>query len=150
MDTSQMTYDPTTMTYVDSVGNTFTYDQNGTLVPVATGTSADPFNINVGGYATTLEQIAPGITAKMTATAQPGESWITSALKLLPALAMTQQQYQLMQINLDRASKGLPAIDVASYSGAGVNVGLAPDTQKLLMYGVLAILAAYLLKGSKS
>jgi hypothetical protein len=138
------------MTYVDSAGNTFTYDQNGMLVAVAAGTSADPFNINVGGYATTLEQIAPGITAKMTATAQPGESWLTTLTKLIPAVTMTAQQYQLMQINIDRASKGLPAIDVASYSGAGVNVGLAPDTQKLLMYGGLAILAAYLLKGRKS
>ena len=98
-----------------------------------------------------LETIAPGISTMIEQTSSPGESWSTTLQKLLPNLALTAQQLQLMQINIQRAKQGLPAIDVASYSGAGVNVGLSPDTQKLVIYGGIALLAVYFFthKGSK-
>lgn len=149
MDTSGMIYDSTTMTYTDDLGNTYTYDFGGNLVPVESGTNADPYNMDSGGYTKALETIAPGITSKIKATQQPGESWFSALTKLLPAVTMTAQQYQLMQINVKRAEQGLPPIDVAAYSGAGVNVGLSATTRQWLMYGGLAFLAVYLLKGKK-
>lgn len=90
-----------------------------------------------------LDNIAPGISTMVNQTATPGESWSDTLQKLLPNLALTAQQLQLMQINIQRAKLGQPAIDVSSYSGAGVNVGLSPDTQKLVIYGGIALLAMY-------
>ena len=100
----------------------------------------DPADIAVGGYDQTLEKIAPGINAMIATTATPGEDWTQTLTKLLTAVTMTVQQRQLMQLNIERAKKGLPPIDIASYSGVGVNVGLSPDTMKLVLFGGLALL----------
>ena len=54
---------------------------------------------------------------------------------------MANQQRQLMQINVDRAKRGEPPLDIAQYSGVGVNVGLSPQTQALVTYGGIALLA---------
>jgi len=51
------------------------------------------------------------------------------------------QVFQLNQINVERAKLGLPPIDTSAYTGVGVRVGLAPQTQQLLIYGGLALLA---------
>lgn len=51
------------------------------------------------------------------------------------------QTFQLNQINVERAKLGLPPIDTSAYTGMGVRVGLAPQTQQLLIYGGLALLA---------
>jgi hypothetical protein len=58
---------------------------------------------------------------------------------------MGLQQLQLMQINGDKARKGLPPVDAQAYSGAYVNVGLDPNTQRLVTYAGLGILALFLL-----
>jgi hypothetical protein len=50
-----------------------------------------------------------------------------------------------MQLNIARAEKGLPPIDIASYSGIGVNVGLSPATRNLLIYGGIALIAVLFL-----
>lgn len=63
--------------------------------------------------------------------------WIEMGQQALTAL----QTYQLNQINIQRAKMGLPPIDVSQYSGVGVRVGIAPQTQQLLIYGGLALLA---------
>ncbi|NDC10665.1 MAG: hypothetical protein EBZ75_15275, partial [Oxalobacteraceae bacterium] len=65
--------------------------------------------------------------------------------KLTTAITMTAQQRQLMTLNIERAKKGLPPIDIASYSGVGVNVGLSPDTKNLLIFGGLALVAVFFL-----
>ena len=101
---------------------------------------SDPSDITVGGYDQTLEKIAPGILDKIAVSATPGEDWTQTLTKLLTAVTMTVQQRQLMQLNIERAKKGLPPIDIASYSGVGVNVGLSPDTMRLVMFGGLALL----------
>jgi hypothetical protein len=51
------------------------------------------------------------------------------------------QTQQLNQINVERARMGLPPIDTSQYTGVGVRVGIAPQTQQLLIYGGLALLA---------
>lgn len=71
---------------------------------------------------------------------EPGQtatSWIDLVGKGLNAL----QTYQLNQINVERAKMGLPPIDTSAYTGVGVRVGLSPQTQQLVIYGGLALLA---------
>lgn len=76
-----------------------------------------------------------------TITTEPSQgapsSWIDLVGKGLTAL----QTYQLNQINVERAKMGLPPIDTSQYTGVGVRVGIAPQTQQLLIYGGLALLA---------
>lgn len=106
----------------------------------------DPFDISSGGYGAALEQIAPGTNQAIADNSQNGESWADTLKRILPSLTMGVQQFQLMQLNIERAKKNLPPIDIASYSGVGVNVGLSPDTQKLIMWGGLGLLAVLLLR----
>lgn len=148
-DLSQLTYDPEGMLYRDSVGNLYQYDQGGVLRAMATSEGSDPYNIRGGGYDKVLNQVAPGIVQKITQTQSAGESWIDTLSKLVPALTMTTQQVQLMQLNIERAKKGLPPVDIAAYSGIGVNVGLSPDTKNLIIYGGVALLAIFFLTRSK-
>lgn len=94
-------------------------------------------------YVQVLEKQAPGITSIVAQTAQANESWYDSLAKILPSLAATYQQKQLLDIQVERARQGLPAIDAGQY-GAGVNVGLNNDTQKFIMYGALGLGALFL------
>jgi len=91
-------------------------------------------------YAASLETMAPGIGNVVADTQAPGESWMDSITRLLPVLASTYQQKQLLAVQVERAKAGLPPLDVSQYA-AGVNVGISPDTQKLIMYGGVALLA---------
>jgi len=91
------------------------------------------------GYTEALDATAPNFTSIVAEQRKPDEPWWDTAARLLPALAATYQQRQLLQIQVERARQGLPPIDAASY-GAGVNVGLAPDTRNLVMWGGAALL----------
>jgi hypothetical protein len=144
-DLAQLTYYPETMLYADSIGNLYEYDQGGTLRAVATENSSNPYNIKDGNYDKVLNEIAPGVVQKLVETQTPCESWIDTLTKLIPALTLTTQQVQLMQLNIERAKKGLPPVDIASYSGIGVNVGLSGDTKNLLIYGGIALVAVFFL-----
>jgi len=50
-----------------------------------------------------------------------------------------------MNLNVELARQGKPPIDVAAYSGAGVNVGLSAGTQQLVTYAGLALMGLVLL-----
>ena len=144
-DKSQLTFYPEFEVFMDDLGNAYEYGPGGNLRPVETTNSSDPYNIRTGGYAGVLDQVAPGIVQKITQTQVQGESWIDTLQKLIPALTMTVQQVQLMQLNIERAKGGLPPIDIASYSGIGVNFGLSPETKNLLIYGGIALVAVFFL-----
>ena len=148
-DQSQLTFYPEFEIFRDAQGNVFQYGPGGTLQAVETTNASDPTNIKAGGYAAVLDQVAPGIVQKINQTQVPGESWIDTLQKLVPALTMTVQQVQLMQLNIERAKNGLPPLDIASYSGIGVNVGLSPETKNLLIYGGIALLAVFFLTRGK-
>jgi len=96
-------------------------------------------------YKMALEGAAPGVTTAIAQAQNPNENWTETLTRILPQLTMGVQQLQLMQINVDRAKKGLPPIDAQAYSGAYVNVGLDPNTQRLATYAGLGILALFLL-----
>lgn len=99
---------------------------------------------NDSTYQRSIETLAPGITAQVDAQQQGGESWADTLQRLLPTLATTYQQAQLLHIQTERAKAGLPPLDVSKY-GVGVSVGLSPDTQKVLLLGALALGGLFLL-----
>ena len=96
-------------------------------------------------YAATLEFIAPTITDKMERNAVVGEDWISNVSRLMTALAMTEQQRQLLAVQVERARQGLPPLDVSNYSaGANVNVGVSSDTKDLLTWLAIGFGALWL------
>jgi hypothetical protein len=90
-------------------------------------------------YAQALDTIAPNITGIVQQNKVQDESWTDALIRLLPAVAATWQQKQLLQVQVERAKQGLPPLD-ANQIAAGVNVGLSSDTQKLVMWGGAALL----------
>jgi hypothetical protein len=121
-------WDETMQSFVPAVS---TPDQSTLLIPVA--------------FKVALEGAAPGVTTAVAEAQKPGEAWTDALVRILPNLTMGVQQLQLMQINVDRARKGLPPVDAQAYSGAYVNVGLDPNTQRLVTYAGLGILALFVL-----
>ena len=126
--TDNTVWDNELQTYVPAIS---TPDQATVEIPVA--------------YKMALEEAAPGVTTAIAQAQNPNENWTETLTRILPNLTMGIQQLQLMQINVDRAKKGLPPIDAQAYSGAYVNVGLDPNTQRLATYAGLGILALFLL-----
>jgi hypothetical protein len=92
-----------------------------------------------------LESIAPGIVKFIKQSQNPGEKWTDTFTKIATSLGLGVQQYQLMNLNVELARQGKPPIDVAAYSGAGVNVGLSAGTQQLVTYAGLALIGLVLL-----
>lgn len=73
-------------------------------------------------------------------TASTVES-VSSLLKDLASIyGSVRAQEKLLDINLERAMLGLPPIDTASYSPS-VNVGVTPQTQQLLTFALIGVLA---------
>ena len=91
------------------------------------------FNTAVDQLQSASDTIAPGFNDKVAAAAAPGEDWLTTAQRIMTAVTMTYQQQQLMSLNIERAKQGLPPLDIAQYTGVGVNVGLSPATQQLVL-----------------
>lgn len=91
-----------------------------------------------------LESVAPGTTAIVQQQAAPGENWYDTLARSLPILAATYQQKQILDVQVDRARKGLPPLNASQFA-AGVQIGLTPDIQKLLVYGAIGIGAAIFL-----
>ena len=88
---------------------------------------------------------APNATNIIAQNQSPGESWVDTAQKIVTGLVMTEQQRQLMQLNIERARQGLPPVDINRYTGVGVNVGLSQGTQQLVLYLALGAGALLLL-----
>lgn len=92
-----------------------------------------------------IEQAAPNAPAIIAQNQTPGEPWWQTGQKILTGLIMTEQQRDLMRLNIERAKQGLPPIDINRYSGVGVNVGLSAGTQQLATYALLGLGAIVLL-----
>ena len=78
---------------------------------------------------------------------EPSQGGVSSWVELIGKGLTAAQTYQLNQINVERARMGLPPIDTSAYTGVGVRVGLAPQTQQLIIYGGLALLAVMVFQG---
>ena len=129
-------YNPTN----DTVWDNETQD----YVPATSTPDLSTFAIPAA-YKVALEGAAPGITTAVADAQKPGEAWPDTLVRILPNLAMGLQQLQLMWLNVGRARRGEPPIDAQAYSGAYVNVGLDPATQKLVTYAGLGLLALFVL-----
>ncbi len=96
-----------------------------------------------------FEVTAPGFNAQFEPqVGNSSEPWYVVAGRVASTLIMTDFQRRLLNIQLDRAEQGLPPLDPGQY-GVGVNVGLSPDTQKLLIVGGLALVGLFLFVGSR-
>jgi len=126
--TTNMVWDEESQSWIDA---TSTPDLSTFAMPAA--------------FKVALDDAAPGVTTAVAQAQKPNENWTDTLVRILPNLTMGVQQLQLMQINVDRAKKGLPPVDAQAYSGAYVNVGLDPNTQKLVTYAGLGLLALFLL-----
>jgi len=92
-----------------------------------------------------IDAIGAQLPATIAQNQVPGEPWWQTGQKILTALVMTEQQRNLMQLNIERARQGLPPLDIAQYTGVGVNVGLSQGTQQLVLYLALGAGALILL-----
>jgi hypothetical protein len=72
------------------------------------------------------------------------DPWYAQFVDLAKQALTLQQMRELQRLNLERARQGLPPIDTSRYAPQ-VNVGVAPDTQRLLLIGGGLLLAALLL-----
>jgi hypothetical protein len=139
---------PEGATFQGEDGVWYAYDeQTGGYVP-AVSTPDVSTSIIPKNFRQLLDQRAPGVVPKIEAAAKPGENWTDTWGRIASSLLMTVQQYQLINLNTERAKRGEPPVDIASYSGVGVNIGLSPSTQQLLIFGGLAVAALVLLTRS--
>jgi hypothetical protein len=131
----------------DPINNTVWDEVSGDWVP-AISTPDVSTAVMPLAYKLVFDDAAPGLTEKIAAAQKPGENWTDTYGRIASSLLMTVQQYQLINLNTERAKKGLPPVDIASYSGVGVNIGISPSTQQLLIFGGLAVAALVLLTRS--
>jgi len=113
-------------------------------VPATSTPDVSTFQIP-NDFQVVFEQAGPGSVAALKAAQNTGEKWTDTFTRIATSLGLGVQQYQLMNLNVQRARQGLPPIDVAQYAGAGVNVGLSAGTQQLVTYAGLALIGLVLL-----
>lgn len=99
-------------------------------------------------YGATIEAIAPGISSVVAQQQTPGESWTDTLLKVLPGIAATYQQRQILAAQVERARQGLPPLDMSQY-GLQVSVGMSSDTKMLIGVSVAALAAVLLMNRSR-
>jgi hypothetical protein len=93
-------------------------------------------------FSNALETTAPGVNQIIDSQKSVGENWYDSLARLLPTLAATYQQKQLLDVQVQRARAGQPPLNVSNYA-PGINVGVNQDTQKLLVYAALGLGALF-------
>lgn len=89
----------------------------------------------------------PDATAVDPSTPPAGMSasdWVSLFVDAAPKVAAGISAIQLSQINIKRAQQGLAPLNPAIYAPQ-VGVGLNPQTQKLVMFGLLGVGAVMLL-----
>lgn len=97
-------------------------------------------------YLTAVDQVAPGIVTQAERIQIPGESFIDSLSRAITTLAMADAQRQLLKVQIQRASQGLPPLNTSQYGvGANVNLGVSSDTQRMLLIGAGILAAAFVL-----
>lgn len=96
-------------------------------------------------WASSLDSIAPGVTDMTIAQAEAsGENWIDSLSRLLTAIVVTEQQRDLLRVQVERARNGQPPLNVSQYAG-GAQVGISSDTKQFLTFALIGVGAIFLL-----
>jgi len=96
-------------------------------------------------YYESLQLTNPNAPRMIAAAQKPNEDWWDTAQRILLGIVQLDQQRSIMQLNIERAKLGQPPIDPTTYSGVGVQVGLAPSTQNMIVLGLLGLGAVLLL-----
>lgn len=86
----------------------------------------------------------PSTAQQIDAAMQTGQSWISAALNVAQNALLADSQRRLLNVQIERARNGQPPLDSSQY-GLGVNVGLSPQTMKLVGLGIGAALLLYVL-----
>ena len=66
------------------------------------------------------------------------EDWTSAALRVLNTYTLADSQRRLLNAQMDRANRGLPPLNSSQY-GLGVNVGLSPETMRLVGFGLAGV-----------
>jgi len=130
--------------YTDDLGRSWQIMPDGTMVSVDDPTKVIASDLTPT-WTVALETLAPTITQKIVSQQQRDEPWWETWSRIASSVVMANQQRQLMQINVDRAKRGEPPLDIAQYSGVGVQVGVSQNTQQFLTYAGIAVLGFLLI-----
>lgn len=103
------------------------------------GATFDGTNVNFGA-----QSGGPTVTIPRGVS---GESWLDLLTKAVPAVVAGLSQFQLQQINIQRARAGLPALPVATYAANAQ--GFQAQSANTLLYGGLALAALWLITSKK-
>ncbi len=92
-------------------------------------------------YVQTFDATAPGIVDYARAIATAGESLVSAVARARLQLDMTDAQRQLLDVQIDRAQRGLPPIQTTAYTGGGgVSAqGITITPGLLLVAGLAAV-----------
>lgn len=126
--------------YTDDLGRSWEITPDGTMVSLDDPSKVVETELSPT-WTVAIESFAPTLTAKINSQQQAGEPWWEAWARIASSVVMARQQRDLMQINVDRARRGEPPIDIGQYTGVGVNVGLSQDTKKLVTYAGIGLLA---------
>ena len=130
--------------YTDDLGRSWQIMPDGTMVSVD-----DPSKVVQSDLTPTwtvaIESYAPTLTQKIKSQQQADEPWWETWGRIASSVVLAQQQRELMKINVERAKKGQPPLDMAAYTGVGVQVGVSQGTQQFLTYAGIAVLGFLLI-----
>jgi len=84
---------------------------------------------------------APPVVQSQSFWSQYLEPIVQTAKELVPVVYAAQQQQDLNEINLERARRGQPPLSSAYMAATAprVNVGVAADTQRMLMWAGIGL-----------
>ena len=95
-------------------------------------------------YRVALDSLVPNLPpAAVEQSKMPGENYVDAFVRLAQSLILTDAQRRLLNVQVQRASQGLPPLDMTNY-GLGVSAGLSPELTRLAWVvglGALAIFA---------
>lgn len=91
-----------------------------TYNPQTDAVSPAVLNVDLSAYKTTLETVAPGVTALIAQTQVVGEPWHTTLQRLVTTLEATPEQRQILMTQAERASENLPPAPIPGAESQGI------------------------------
>lgn len=114
--------------------------------PISLG--ATGYEIPSTDYWFAIETAAPGTQAAAESSGWDWQTIIANTTQFLQALVVTEQQRNIIKLNLERAKQGLSPVS-ASEVGMGVSVGLDEKTRTMIMIGGGVLVAALVYVATK-
>ena len=90
-------------------------------------------------WASAIESVAPNVNKMLQEQSRSRETWDETLQRIMPAIAATVQQREILKIQLERARQGLPPLPNSEF-GAQVSVGLDASTRNALLIGGAALI----------